>query len=81
MPEIGETWRDLRPMTDRSEWRNAAKYQRIVVVTAVDHSYVEGMSSWRERTRAGWKAMEYPAPRKTRILGHVFGRRFVYLEG
>lgn len=81
IPKRGEVWIDLRPMTDRREWRDSTKYRRIVtVVDYSPHGSVEGLSAWQEKTRKGWATMEYPPARKTRILAHVFVRRFVLGE-
>lgn len=76
-PQPDEVWIDQRPTTDRSEWRDATRYRRVVTVTSfTPYGYVEGLSSWQERTRKGWTAMGYPPARKTRILSHVFLQRF-----
>lgn len=81
-PKPGQTWIDLRPMTDRAEWRDAKKFRRYVTVTSFEpHGHCEGISGWQKKARNGqWVGLEYPPPRRTRILAHVFVRRFVRAE-
>jgi hypothetical protein len=78
VPKRDEVWVDRRPMTDRREWRDDTKFRRVVTVAHYSpHGWVEGLSTWQEKTREGWTTMEYPPSRSTRILAHVFMRRFV----
>lgn len=77
-PKPGEVWIDLRPMTDRMEWKDATKFRRLVVVTEFSpHGWAEGRSSWQQNKRGSWVDLDYPPARSTRILAHVFTRRFV----
>lgn len=81
-PKPGEVWIDSRPMTDRMEWKDATKYRRIVVVTEFSpDGWAEGRSSWQKKARTGgWVDLDYPPARSTRILAHVFVRRFSRLD-
>lgn len=79
-PKIGENWIDLRPMTDRPEMRDEKKYRRCVGITEVNETYVHGRSYWQRKKAGEWVTEEYPPARQTRILRHVFERRFIPQE-
>lgn len=80
-PRPGEVWIDRRPMTDRREWRDAARFRRVVAVTSFDpDGFAEGSSSWQEHSNTGWATMDYPTARTTRIRASVFLQRFVRSE-
>lgn len=81
IPEPGQHWIDLRPMTDRKEWRDSTKFRRCIDVVKFEaNGWAEGYSYWEKHYADGWREMNYPGRRWTRILAHVFERRFIRKE-
>ena len=81
MPQRDEVWYDLRPMTDRREWRDSSRFRRIVTVIHFEpNGFAEGKSAWQTRVGGVWTTMDYPAARYTRIRADAFVRRFLRVE-
>lgn len=78
IPKRGEVWVDLRPTTDRREWRDSTRFRRVVTVIHFDvDGFAEGKSAWQTYVDDAWTTMDYPAERYTRIRAGEFARRFV----